>query len=286
MRDHDEGARPAVEEVLQHGEGLDVEVVGGLVEQQHVGLGQQQPQQLEPAPLATGQVAEPRGEPVAGEAEPLQHRGRGDLAVRGPGDPPDRLDGVQHPRLRVELVEVLGQVLERDRAARAAPGRRSARARRRAGRAPSVLPAPFTPTSPTRSPGPSRQVACETAALAGSPRRRSTSSTSMTSLPSRWVANRCSSSRSRGGGHVLDQRVGGVDAELRLRGPRRRAAAQPGQLLADQVAAAQLRGRGLALPLGLGQDVRRVAALVDVDHAVVDLPGPLRRPRRGTTGRG
>ena len=55
--DHDEGAGPAVEEVLEHVEGLDVEVVGGLVEQQHVGLGQQQPQQLEAAPLAAGQVA-------------------------------------------------------------------------------------------------------------------------------------------------------------------------------------------------------------------------------------
>ena len=70
--DDDEGAGPAVEEVLEHVEGLDVEVVGGLVEQQHVGLGEQQPQQLEPAPLATGQVAEPGGELVAGEAEPLQ----------------------------------------------------------------------------------------------------------------------------------------------------------------------------------------------------------------------
>ena len=37
--DHDERAGPAVEEVLEDVEGLDVEVVGGLVEQQHVGLG-------------------------------------------------------------------------------------------------------------------------------------------------------------------------------------------------------------------------------------------------------
>ena len=79
--DDDEGAGPAVEEVLEDVEGVDVEVVGGLVEQQHVGLGHQQPQQLEASPLAAGQVADPRGEPVAGEAEPLEQRAGGDLAA-------------------------------------------------------------------------------------------------------------------------------------------------------------------------------------------------------------
>ncbi len=74
---------------------------------------------------------------------------------------------------------------------------------------------------------------------------------------------------------VLDQPVGGVDAELRLGRPRRRPPAEPGELLADEVLAALLGGRRLALALRLGQDVRRVAALVDVDHAVVDLPRPL-----------
>ena len=39
-----------------------------------LGSVEQQPQQLEPAPLATGQVADPGGQLVAGEAEPLQHR--------------------------------------------------------------------------------------------------------------------------------------------------------------------------------------------------------------------
>ena len=73
--DHDQRAGPAVEEVLEHGQGLDVEVVGRLVEQQHVGLGQQQPQQLEPPPLAAGQVADRAVQPVAGEAEPLAAAG-------------------------------------------------------------------------------------------------------------------------------------------------------------------------------------------------------------------
>ena len=52
---HDEGAGPVVEEVLQHPQRVEVEVVGRLVEQQHVGLGPQREQQLEPAPLAARQ---------------------------------------------------------------------------------------------------------------------------------------------------------------------------------------------------------------------------------------
>ena len=59
VADHDQRARPAVEQVLERGQRVDVEVVGRLVEQQDVGLGQQQPQQLQPPPLAAGQVAAP-----------------------------------------------------------------------------------------------------------------------------------------------------------------------------------------------------------------------------------
>src|SRR5579875_1404491 len=58
VADHDQGARPAVEQVFQFGERLDVEVVGGLVEQQHVRLVHQQPEKLETAPLPAGQVAD------------------------------------------------------------------------------------------------------------------------------------------------------------------------------------------------------------------------------------
>ena len=134
-----------------------------------------------------------------------------------------------------------------------------------------VLPAPLTPTRPTRSPGPSRQVACESSCplaadqvdvlevedvlaepLGGEP------------LQLEPVARRRL---------VLDQRVGGVDPELRLRGAGRRAAAQPGELLAHQVLPPGLRGRRLPLPLGLGQHEGRVAAVVHVDDAVVHLPG-------------
>ena len=60
VADHEQRARPAVEQVLQRGQRVDVQVVGRLVEQQHVRLVHQQPQQLQPPPLAAGQVADRR----------------------------------------------------------------------------------------------------------------------------------------------------------------------------------------------------------------------------------
>ena len=73
-------------------------------------------------------------------------------------------------------------------------------------------------------------------------------------------------------GLVGDQRVGGLDPELRLRGARRRAAPQPGELLAQQLLAALLARGGLPRPLGTREHVRRVAALVLVHGGVRDLP--------------
>jgi hypothetical protein len=72
---------------------------------------------------------------------------------------------------------------------------------------------------------------------------------------------------------VLDQLVGRVDPELRLGRARRRAAAQPGQLLAHQVLPPCLGGSGLPVPLDALQDVRGVAALEGLDDLVVHLPG-------------
>ena len=270
MRDHDERAGPGVEEVLEDVEGVDVEVVGRLVEEQHVGLDQQQLEQLEAPPLAAGQVAEPRGEPVAGEAEALQQRGGGDLlAVEGLADPPDRLDRRQHPRLGVDLVERLREVLHLDRPAllhpadvgRERPGDQRQQ-RRLAGAVDADDPDPVArPDAPGGVVEQHALAALEVDVLdvddvlaeplAGEP---------LELQPVTRV------------GHVVDQGVGRVDAELRLRRTRRGAAPQPGELLAGEVLPPRLGGGRLPLTLGLGEDVRRVAALVGVDRAVVHLP--------------
>ena len=52
VADDDQRAGPAVEQVLERGQGVDVEVVGRLVEQQDVRLAHQQPHQLQPPALA------------------------------------------------------------------------------------------------------------------------------------------------------------------------------------------------------------------------------------------
>src|SRR5690606_28186132 len=72
---------------------------------------------------------------------------------------------------------------------------------------------------------------------------------------------------------VGDEGVGGVDPELRLGAARLGPAAEPGQLLAHQVLPAVLRGGGEPVPLGLGQHVGGVSALVPLDAAVDHLPG-------------
>ena len=55
--DEDQRARPALEEAFQPVDGLDVEVVGGLVEQQHVGRRHQRARQQHAALHAAGQLA-------------------------------------------------------------------------------------------------------------------------------------------------------------------------------------------------------------------------------------
>ena len=56
--DRHHGAGKFLQELLQPVDAFGIEVVGRLVEQQHVGLGQQQPAQRDAALLAAGQVAD------------------------------------------------------------------------------------------------------------------------------------------------------------------------------------------------------------------------------------
>ena len=228
VADDDERARPAVEQVLEPGQRVDVEVVGGLVEQQDVRLGHQQPGQLQPAPLAAGELADRRPLPGRGEAR----------AARAADD----------------AVSSACRAARTSRPARSASSTRMSVGRSTSswrssasctvlplttrppcgGRSPAsvrssvVLPEPLTPTRPTRSPGPSRQV---TSVEQRAARRWSAvaSSSSSTVRPSRLVANPSSSTRVAGRRDVGDQRLGRLDPVARLRRARRRArgAARP-----------------------------------------------------------
>ncbi len=78
---------------------VDVQVVGRLVEQQHVRFFEQQPEELQPPPLAAGQLRQPRGQLVAGETEVLQQRVGADLPPASPVRLTRRrtFDRIEHP---------------------------------------------------------------------------------------------------------------------------------------------------------------------------------------------
>ncbi len=81
MGDRDDGARVVLEEALQPVDALGVEVVGRLVEQQQVGVAEQQPAQRDAALLAAGQR---RDVGVVGRAAQRVH-GDLDVALEVPG---------------------------------------------------------------------------------------------------------------------------------------------------------------------------------------------------------
>ena len=105
-----------------------------------------------------------------------------------------------------------------------------------------VLPDPLTPTSATRSPGPEAPGRAAQQHLLAERHARPRSRSSTLS-PSRGGGEAQQLDRVARRRLVGDQRVGGLDAELRLGRARRRAAAQPGELLAQQLLAARPRSR-------------------------------------------
>ena len=119
--DRDDRARVLLEEPLEPGHGLGVEVVGGLVEQQQVGLAKQQAAQRDAALLAAREGGDVG---VVGRTAQGVHRDV-DVALEVPGvggvDPvlecrllgPDRLVvGVRLAPLGHDLVEAIDQVLD------------------------------------------------------------------------------------------------------------------------------------------------------------------------------
>ena len=69
-----------------------------------------------------------------------------------------------------------------------------------------------------------------------------------------------------------DQIVGRLDAKLRLGRPCGRAPTQPGQLFPHQILAPRLYAGRQSHPFRAREHIRRVAAVIRIDGAVVDLP--------------
>ncbi|CAB4852440.1 unannotated protein [freshwater metagenome] len=118
VTDHDKRARPGVEEIFENRQHLDVEIVRRFVEQKDIGPTHQQPHELEPALLATGEVPEAGEELVAGKAEALEQLlGRQGSALADVDVLLLALQRGQHAILGIEVEESLGQVGHRNRLA-------------------------------------------------------------------------------------------------------------------------------------------------------------------------
>ncbi len=112
MADHDDDAGPVVEELFERAQGVEIEIVRGLVEQQHVGLLEQCEQELEPAALAARECADRRELRVAVEPEPAHQL---DVVERGLALAAGH--GVAHTLGQVEVAPELVVVADLDSAA-------------------------------------------------------------------------------------------------------------------------------------------------------------------------
>ena len=108
----DDGPGEALQIIFQHRHGGNVQVVGRLVQQKHIGSRGQNPQQEQPPLLAAGKPAD---EPVlhgAGEEKILHELGGGEHALRSLDPVAEFLDVLQGGEIRVHLLGVLGEVAQ------------------------------------------------------------------------------------------------------------------------------------------------------------------------------
>ncbi len=272
---HDERAGPRVQQVLHGREHVRVEVVRGLVKDKHVGLVQQDEQELQAAALASGEVLDGRGQLDAREAEAFKHlAGRHLLVARHVGG------ALAADHVGDAVVAVFGEFRELLRQGRDHHGLAALDA--------ALGGFEFTCHELEQRGFASAVNAEHTRALARGDPPRDIAEYLVFVVGDGGVEDVHNVLAQSGRGHLLeldhvarwrlvsDQGVRGLDAELRLGRARGGSAAQPRELLAHEVLALGL-GRGShAVALHALQDVRRISALKRLDDAVVDLP------RRGT----
>ena len=107
MRDDDHGALKALEIVFQDLERRDIQVVGRLVEQQHVRRGHQHARQIQPPLFAARQALHRRILHVRREEELLEHLGGGEASVGRLHVFRDVAHVIDQPQLGVDLREFL-----------------------------------------------------------------------------------------------------------------------------------------------------------------------------------
>ena len=112
MRDEDERARVLGEEALEPLHGVDVEVVGGLVEQKEVGVGEQRSRQRHARELAARQRQEAALEHVVGQAEALDDAGQPAPVPVAAGGLEAALQLLVGPHRVAQLGAVLGEAAQ------------------------------------------------------------------------------------------------------------------------------------------------------------------------------
>ena len=276
MGDDHEGAGEGVEDVLDGGQGVGVQVVGGLVEQEHIGLGHEQAQELEPAALPAADLPDPGPGALTGEAQALDELGRRHLLV--PDDDPlphhgHGLDDAQ-VRERVELVGGLGQGGHLDGLAAgdaALSGLLDAFEQAQQGGLAGTVDADDADALAGREPPGDAAQDLPLGRLAGVSGRPGVAHGDVLQVED-LLAQAGGGHGGQGHGvargrHVGDEGLGGIDAEAGLGGAGGGAATQPGQLLAQEVLPLDGGHGGLAGALGPGQDVGGVPAVVGLDAA-------------------
>ena len=257
-------AGPVVEEVLEGAEGVEVEVVGGLVEEQHVRPGRQHGHQLEATPLPTREHGDGRAVGVVLEPEPAQQRG-----VLGPWRLVRSRHHLEHGEVGGQMGAVLVEVADphgravHDRPLRRGDAPRHDVEQRR-------LPRPVRADDAQAGPGIEQQVDVAEQDGAGGPGDADV--VQLDHLATE--AGRAGLRQADGpaphalvGTGRLDDRPGDGEPGLRLAAPLPRPAPQPRQLAAGEDPAARLALLRLVRPLGHGVEVGPVPA-VDGEPAV------------------
>jgi len=270
---HQQGAGPVVEEVLDSAQRVEVDVVGGLIEQQDVrSLGQDE-QQLQSPALATRERADRCPLGVAVEPEPLQQRGV--MPVRVAGRAGHR---VPHPPGRIERSPDL--VMEADADGRPGldptfrrwePLRDQIEERGLAGPVRADDPQPLTRVEQqvdmAEQPRPVRRRRPE-------PMPHAVQLHHLVAQPRGVAVQRQLAGPERRIGSVIHQVGGRHHASLGLARPGRRSSPQPRQLTPDEVAADRGGSSVPFDPFRPRREVRRVAAFVDMGPAPVELQDP------------
>ena len=101
--------------LLQNGQGGDVQVIGGLVQQQDVGSLHQQGEEVQPPPLPAGELPDGLALELGGEEESLHHLGGGEVPLPGLHLAGHLVDEVVHPLAGVQLPPLLGEVADAHR---------------------------------------------------------------------------------------------------------------------------------------------------------------------------